>query len=120
MRSTTLAAPLLLELQRAILERGAWPLLRVELPGETRRSTRTRATCTSTTSRRSALDGGQAGRRGPRASRRRPTRASSRTSTRSAIARVARAAQAVREQTLKKRWCTTLWPTEAGAAARPG
>ena len=36
MRSTTLAAPLLLELQRAILERDAWPLLRVELPGEAR------------------------------------------------------------------------------------
>ena len=35
-RSTTLAAPLLLELQREILERDAWPLLRVELPGQTR------------------------------------------------------------------------------------
>ena len=35
-RSTTLAAPLLLELQRAILERDAWPLLRVEIPGATR------------------------------------------------------------------------------------
>ena len=35
MRSTSLAAPLLLELQRAILEREAWPLLRVELPGQT-------------------------------------------------------------------------------------
>ena len=34
-RSSTLAAPLLLEVQRAILERGAWPLLRVELPGQT-------------------------------------------------------------------------------------
>jgi aminopeptidase len=34
-RSTSLAAPLLLELQRAILEREAWPLLRVELPGQT-------------------------------------------------------------------------------------
>src|SRR5438034_967660 len=33
-RSTSLAAPLLLELQRAILEREAWPLLRVELPGQ--------------------------------------------------------------------------------------
>ena len=32
-RSTTLAAALLLELQREILERGAWPLLRVALPG---------------------------------------------------------------------------------------
>ena len=34
-RSTSLAAPLLLELQSAILERDAWPLLRVELPGQT-------------------------------------------------------------------------------------
>ena len=33
MRSTSLAAPLLLELQRAILERDGWPHLRVELPG---------------------------------------------------------------------------------------
>ena len=32
--STTLAAPLLLALQRELLEREAWPLLRVELPGE--------------------------------------------------------------------------------------
>ena len=34
MSSTTLAAPLLLALQREILERGAWPLLRVGLPGQ--------------------------------------------------------------------------------------
>ena len=34
-RSTTLAAPLLLEVQRELLERGAWPLLRTELPGQT-------------------------------------------------------------------------------------
>ena len=33
-RASTLAAPLVLELQRAILEAGAWPLLRVELPGQ--------------------------------------------------------------------------------------
>ena len=33
-RSTTLASPLLLELQHAVLERGAWPLLRVSLPGQ--------------------------------------------------------------------------------------
>ena len=32
-RSTDLAAPLLVELQRAILERDAWCLLRVELAG---------------------------------------------------------------------------------------
>ena len=34
MRSTTLAAPLLLALQRELLERDAWPLLRAELPGQ--------------------------------------------------------------------------------------
>src|SRR6185295_2841541 len=33
-RSTTLARPLLLELQRAILEREAWPTFEIELPGE--------------------------------------------------------------------------------------
>src|SRR6185312_1342927 len=33
-RSTTLAAPLLLALQRELLEREAWPLLRAELPGQ--------------------------------------------------------------------------------------
>ena len=32
-RSTTLAAPLLLAVQRELLEREAWPLLRIELPG---------------------------------------------------------------------------------------
>src|SRR5688500_3486755 len=32
-RSTTLAAALLTELQRAMLEREAWPLVRAELPG---------------------------------------------------------------------------------------
>jgi aminopeptidase len=33
-RTTTLAAPLLLALQRELLEREAWPLLRTELPGQ--------------------------------------------------------------------------------------
>lgn len=33
-RSTTAAAPLLLEVQRAVLERGGWPLLRIAVPGE--------------------------------------------------------------------------------------
>ncbi len=33
-RSSTLAAPLVLGLQREILERGGWPLLRLSLPGQ--------------------------------------------------------------------------------------
>src|SRR6201995_3931863 len=32
--SSTLAAPLLLELQRELLEHEAWPLLEIELPGQ--------------------------------------------------------------------------------------
>ncbi len=35
-RSSTLATPLLLELQRAVLQRSAWPTFDVELPGQTR------------------------------------------------------------------------------------
>ena len=35
-RSSTEAAPLLLEVQRAILERDAWPILHIDLPGQTR------------------------------------------------------------------------------------
>ncbi len=35
-RSTTLAEPLLVELHRAILQRGGWPLMRVEIPRLTR------------------------------------------------------------------------------------
>ena len=53
-RSTTLAAPLLLELQRAILERDAWPTFRVELPGESAgfyAHARDPSSTTSTTSR---------------------------------------------------------------------
>ena len=33
------------------------------------------------------------------------------------IARYARARRPIREATMKKRWCSTLWPTEALAAA---
>ena len=58
-RSTTLAAPLLLELQREILEREAWPLLRVELPGADARLLRARARRrTSTATPALALRGG--------------------------------------------------------------
>ena len=51
-RSTTLAAPLLLALQREILEREAWPALRTALPGQARGLLGgARATSTSTRSR---------------------------------------------------------------------
>jgi aminopeptidase len=113
-RSTTLAAPLLLALQREILERGAWPALRTALPGQTegywaaardvhldslapgeQAETET-ADCLLTiqapenTSELAGVD---------------PAR----------LARAARTRAPVRELALQRRWCGTLWPTAAGA-----
>ena len=51
-RSTTLAAPLLLAVQRAILERDAWPLLRPRCPARPRTTGPRRATPISTPTRR--------------------------------------------------------------------
>src|SRR3954468_12120911 len=111
-RSTTLAAPLLLELQRAILERDAWPVFRVELPGQAAGfyahaqewmlddfpglALREAKECDATVGIQApentrALAGVD------------PAR----------IARMSRGRREVREQMLKKRWCSTLWPTEA-------
>src|SRR3954467_6709775 len=111
-RSSPLAAPALLELQRAILERGAWPILRVELPGQAEGfyehardwqldefpglALREAKECDATVGIQApentrALAGVD------------PAR----------IARMSRGRREVREQMLKKRWCSTLWPTEA-------
>jgi aminopeptidase len=111
-RSTPLAAPLLLELQRAILERDAWPLLRVELPGQMRgyyEAARERhlddypELALHEARRVDAILGIQA----PGDVRELvgvdPDR----------IARYARARRPIREATMKKRWCSTLWPTDA-------
>jgi aminopeptidase len=112
--STTLAAPLLLALQRELLERDAWPLLRVELPGASEQwwehardahldgfapATLLEAESTQATvgiqapENTSALAGVD------------PAR----------MARAARAQAPVREASLRRRWCGTLWPTPAGA-----
>jgi aminopeptidase len=113
-RSTTLAAPLLLAVQRELLGRGAWPLLRTELPGaaeqwwdaaterhldgfaaaELIEAEQTDASLTiqapENTAALAAVD---------------PVR----------IARAARSRAPVREAALRRRWCGTLWPTPAGA-----
>jgi aminopeptidase len=114
-RSTTLAEPLLLEMQRAILERDAWPLLRVELPGQTRAfyaHARERHLddypdlALHEARRIDALLGIQA-----------PGDVRELTGVDpDHIARYARARRPIREATMKKRWCSTLWPTEALAA----
>ena len=111
-RSTTLAAPLLLSLHRALLEREAWPLLRVSLPGQEEafwaaaqdvhldafaplelveaESTDASVTIHAPENTR-ALSGVD------------PT----------SLSRAARARAPVREAALARRWCVSLWPTPA-------
>src|SRR3954471_3232629 len=112
--STTLAAPLLLALQREILERGAWPLLDVSLPGQ---SENYWAAVTD-----SALDGFPsselAAARELDASLR--IQATDNANALASVdpARLARAARAqspLREARLAERWSITLWPTPAAA-----
>jgi aminopeptidase len=113
-RSTPLAAPLLLELQRAILTRGAWPLLRVALPGEEEGFFAHAGDA--------QLDGfpplALAEAEGSDASLRivapDNTRALAHVEP-ERIARAARARRPVREAALARRWSLTLWPTAASA-----
>jgi aminopeptidase len=111
-RSTTLAAPLLLELQRAILEREGWPHFRVELPGQSRGFYEHARDLHLDDFPDLALTEAKKvdcvlGIQAPGDVRELvgvdPER----------IARLARARRPVREATMKKRWCSTLWPTEA-------
>ncbi len=114
-RSTTLAAALLLELQGEILRRGAWPLLRVEVPGE--------ASSFYANAREELLDDYPplALTEAKKADKVLSIQATAdprelATTDPARIARAARARRPIREATLKKRWCTTLWPTPALAA----
>jgi aminopeptidase len=113
-RSTALAAPLLLECQRAILERDAWPLLRVELPGATAEFYH------HALERHLDLFSEIAFAEAKKAHAQLGVQAPENTRALTGIdpARLARAARArapLREQTMRKRWCTTLWPTQAAA-----
>jgi aminopeptidase len=113
-RSTTLAAPLLLAVQRELLARDAWPLLRTELPGaaeqwwdaagerqldgfapaELAEAEQVDASLTiQAPENTTALAGVD------------PAR----------MARAARARAPIREAAMRRRWCGTLWPTPAGA-----
>ena len=113
-RSTTLAAPLLLECQRAILEHDAWPLLRVELPGATaafyRHAQERHLDLFPEVSYAEAKKShAHIGIQAPENTRALagidPER----------LARSARARKPVRDQMMRRRWCATLWPTQAGA-----
>ena len=112
MRSTTLAAPLLLALQRALLEREAWPLLRVSLPGQEEGFW--------AAARDVHLDGFapmelvEAERTDASVTIHAPenTRALAGVDP-SLLTRAARARAPVREAALARRWCVSLWPTPA-------
>ncbi len=113
-RSTALAAPLLLECQRAILELDAWPLLRVELPGATAHFYR------HAQDRHldlfSEVAFGEAKKAHAQLGIQAPENTRALTGIDPArLARAARARKPLREQTMRKRWCSTLWPTQAGA-----
>jgi len=113
-RSTPLAAPLLRALQRSILEREAWPLLRLGLPGHEEGF--------YSAARDRHLDGFApaelAEAEGTDCSLAIQAPENTRALAGVDPARIARAARArapVREAAMRRRWCATLWPTPAGA-----
>src|SRR5215207_1211735 len=113
-RSTTLAAPLLLELQRALLEREAWPLLRVALPGQEHgfwsaaRDVHLDGFAPADLAEAETTDASLAI-HAPENTRALAGIDPART------ARAARAREPVREAALRRRWCISVWPTPAAA-----
>ncbi|MET0769381.1 MAG: aminopeptidase [Solirubrobacteraceae bacterium] len=113
-RSTTLAAPLLLALQAEILGRGAWPLLRTSLPGE--------GEAWWASARDEHLDGFapadlfEAAETDASVTIQAPENTTALAGVDPArIARSARARAPVREAAMRRRWCSTYWPTPAAA-----
>jgi aminopeptidase len=113
-RSTTLAAPLLLALQAEILARGAWPLLRPALPGE--------GEGWWAAARDEHLDGFAPGdlREAQETDASLTIQAPENTTALAGVdpARIARSARArgpIREAAMRRRWCSTYWPTPAAA-----
>jgi aminopeptidase len=113
-RSTTLAAPLLIALERALLERGAWPLLRPELAGEREgffaaaRDEHLDAVPSADVAVTEAVDAFLAIQAPFN------TRALADVDPR-AQARVRAATRPLQEMRLAKRWAVSVWPTEAQA-----
>jgi aminopeptidase len=113
-RSTTLAAPLLLALQGELLERDAWPLLRTSLPGQSEgywaaaRDVHLDGFAPAEladTESSDCLLSIQAPENTGELAGVDPAR----------LARAARSRAGIRELGMQRRWCGTLWPTPAGA-----
>jgi aminopeptidase len=113
-RSTTLAAPLLLALQREVLERDAWPILRASLPGQTEgywAAARDAHLDGFAPAELADIEGSDC---------LLTVQAPANTSELAGVdpARLARAARSragIRELGMQRRWCGSLWPTPAGA-----
>ena len=111
--TSTLAQAPALALHRALLERGAWPLLRLSPPEL--------ASISFATPSREQLDGfaplelleAREADASVAGSTRPPTRAHSPGSTRSWSCAAARASHPIQEARLARRWCGTIWPTPA-------
>jgi aminopeptidase len=113
-RSTTLAAPLLLAVQRELLEREAWPLLRTELPGQAEEwwaAVRDAQIDAFAPAELAEAEGTQCSLliQAPENTRALAGVPPER------MARAARARRPVREAGLRRRWCGTFWPTPAAA-----
>jgi aminopeptidase len=113
-RSTTLAAPLLLAVQRELLERGAWPLLRTALPGQDEgwwASAQDAHVDAFAPAELAEADGTDAS-----LTIQAPDNTTALAGVQPArMARAARARAPVREASLRRRWCGSFWPTPAAA-----
>jgi aminopeptidase len=113
-RSTTLASPLLLALQRAVLEREAWPHLRVALPEQ--EAGYWAAARPFHHDAFAPLDLLEAEHTDASLSIHAPANTRELAGVEPAVlSRAARARAPVREAALRRRWCVSLWPTAAGA-----
>jgi aminopeptidase len=111
-RSTPLSAPLLLELQRAMLQRGAWPLLRLSLPGEERGFYEHAPGRLLDAVPPIALAEARRTDASLRIQAPADTRALSDVDP-AVIARAARARRPLGDAVMRRRWCISLWPTPA-------
>ena len=111
-RSTTLASPLVLALQRALLEREAWPVLRVALPGQ--EAGFWEAARPYHLDGHAPLDLVEAERTDASVAIHAPFNTRELAGVDPALlTRAARARSPVREAALRRRWCVTVWPTPA-------
>jgi aminopeptidase len=110
--SSTLAEPLIIALHREILARAAWPLLRLQPPSLAEQFYREAGESLLDSVAPLELVEAEATDAFLNVDAPSNVRALERVDP-ALISRVARARMPIREATLSRRWCTTLWPTSA-------